>query len=615
MKSKKKWGIGIVLAMALMTGLTACGKKGDVANTNATDTQEAVESNVEVLAEGYNAGVYQGTTKGHNGDLKVEVELSNDAIVSVKILEHVESEGISDPARERIPADVVAGQTLNVDTVSGATVTSNALLTAIADAITQAGGNVEALKTKEKVALDKNELIEMTTDVVVIGGGGAGLVAAASADENGADVILLEKLAMVGGSTSLSGGAIAAPESRFQKEEGIEDSKESWMELWKERQSTSNPDAMYPNYDIVDKFMDDAVVTTEWLVDYVGHEYTNISGYGLDPVRRLHFPFTDKSTKGGTSLTKNVENFLVSKDVKILTETPATELIVDESGNVVGVMAEGREGTIKINAKKVILAAGGFAKNEEMLSKLIPEAAGTAELSAASAGTTGDGINMAEKVGAVLYEEPWVIGLGIATKVEGTGALGFDWTKVYVNGNGERFTNEELHYSIVMNNVMAEENPWLILDSTEANAATTATLEAGIATGEVVKADTIEELANAMAVPVETLVATMETYNAGVTAGVDGMGKGKDYLVAVTTAPYYAVKIYPKTMGTFGGVKTDENYNVLRADGSIINNLYAVGENANKVLYNQVYMTGSAVQFAVTSGRLAGAHAATNLNK
>ena len=86
-------------------------------------------------------------------------------------------------------------------------------------------------------------------------------------------------------------------------------------------------------------------------------------------------------------------------------------------------------------------------------------------------------------------------------------------------------------------------------------------------------------------------------------------------LVSVEKGPFYAFKVYPRTMGTFAGVKTDDKYRVLREDGSIINNLYAGGECTNKPLYNRVYMTGSSVQFALTSGRIAGEDAAKSLEK
>jgi len=595
MKTKSIKVLSLLVCLAMIFSVVACSTT-DTAGSDAN----------------YKAGTYTAVAKGHNGDVKVEVEFSDTAIVSVKILEHSESAGISDAPIERIPQEVVDGQTLAVDTVGGATVTSTAILAAIADAVAQAGGDVDALKANKKEDTDRTE-VELNTDVVVVGAGGAGLAAAASAHENGAKVIVLEKQATVGGSTALSGGAIAAPGTRFQEELNIKDTKTSWMELWKERQATTNPNGKYPDYKAVDKFMDAAIITTEWLVDYIGHQYETVKGFGVDPAERLHFPVAGENTKGGTALTQNMEKFLLGEGIEILTETKATELITDKDGNVVGVIAESKDSKITINAKKVILAAGGYAKSEELLERFIPEAAGTAEISMAAAGSTGDGILMAEEVEAALYEEPWVIGLGVGAKIDGTGSLMMDWTKLYVNEKGERFTSEEIHYAIATNKVLEQKSPWIVLDSTEANAQLIQALEAGMSTGEVVKADTLESLAEDMGVPVDTFVKTMKTFNEGVSAGKDAMGKEPQYLVSVEKAPYYAVKLYGKTMGTFAGVKTNENYQVVREDGSIINNLYAAGENANKIIYNQVYMSGSAVQFALTSGRLAGEHAAQNL--
>jgi fumarate reductase flavoprotein subunit len=561
----------------------------------------------------YKAGTYTATAKGNNGDVTVEVKFDDKTIVSVNVLKHSETAGLSDAPIERIPQEVVKGQTLAVDTVAGASNTSKAILAAIEDCVIQAGGDVAALKANGASNSATKKDTELTTDVVVIGAGGTGLAAAVSAQQNGAAVIVLEKLATVGGSTALSGGGISATGTKFQEAQGIKDTKESWMKLWKERQATSNPDSIYPDYNRVDKFMDEAIITTEWLVDYVEHEYAAIAGFGLDPVQRLHFAKSDATTNGGTTLIQNIEKFATSKGIQIMLETPAKELLTDSNGNVVGVVAEGKDGKVTIHAKKVIIASGGFAKNEELLERYIPEVAGSAELSAAGAGSTGDGILMAEKLGAALYEDPWVIGLGIASKIPGTGSLMMDWTKVYVNGKGERFTNEQMHYAIATNKLIEQEATWLILDSTEANAKLIASLEAAMPTEEVVKADTIDALAAAMAVPVDTFAKTMGTFNKGVKAGKDAMGKTKEFQVTVEKAPFYAIKMYPKTMGTFAGIKTDENFNVLRADGSIINNLYAGGESANRVMYNQVYMSGSAVQFALTSGRIAGQHAAQNI--
>lgn len=594
---KSKVLLSILLCLVMMFGLAACQsgqKEGD---------------GPESL---YKAGTYTSTAKGNNGDVKVEVEFSDTEIVSVKVVDHSETKGLSDTPIERIPQEIVDGQTLAVDTVSGATYTSNAILSAVEDCVKQAGGDVEALKAKSDDS-DEKTMTELSTDVVVVGAGGTGLTAAASAYENGADVIVLEKLAVTGGSTGLSGGGISATDTKFQREAGIQDSKESWMALWKERQSTSNPDSIYPNYEAVDKFMDDAVVTTEWLVDYVGHKYGSIEGFGVDPVKRLHFPAEIDGKKGGAALIQSIENFVRKNNIEIMTETKATKLITNDNGDVVGVEAEGKDGNYKITAKKVILAAGGFAKNEELLERFVPDAKGTAQLSAAAAGSTGDGILMAEEVGAALYEDNWIIGLASSTKVSGTEGLSWDWTKVYVNENGERFTNEDTHYAIVTNKILAQESAWMILDSSDANSKTIEAIEAAMPTEEAVKGESIEQLSVAMGVPTENLVESLSKYNTGAKSGVDEFGKNANFMSAVEKGPFYALKLYPKTMGTFGGVKTNENYQVLREDGTVINNLYAGGECANKLMYNQVYMSGSAVQFALTSGRIAGAHASQNL--
>jgi len=589
----------VMIIMLVVFGMVGCADKGDGTPVN----KDAL----------YKAGTYTAVVKGHNGDLKAEVELNDTSIVSVKVSEHTETPGLGDVAIERMISEISEGQTLAVDTVAGATVTSKAVLAAVEDCIKQAGGDVEALKAKESSNKNDDKEIELTTDIVVVGAGGTGLTAAASAYENGADVIVLEKLAITGGSTALSGGGVSATDTKFQRELGITDTKESWMQLWKERQATSNPESIYPDYNFVDKFMDEAVKTTEWLADYVGHKYGSVEGYGVDYVKRIHFPAEVDGKKGGAAFIQSIENFLNKNNIEIMTETKATELITNENGDVIGVKAEGKDGKITIHAKKVILAAGGFAKSEELLERFAPELAGTSAISAASAGHTGDGIIMAEKIGAALYEDPWSIGLSFGAKVDGTGGLAWDWTKVLVNEKGERFINEETHYAIVTNIVSQQETPWVIVDSSEANSKVIESLEAALSSGEVVKADTYEELAKAMGVPEAVFTKTMSDYNAGVKEGKDSLGKSVGFLAPMETAPYYALKIYPKTMGTFGGVKTNENFQVLREDGSVINNLYAGGECANRILYNQVYMSGSAVQFAVTSGRMSGAHAAQSI--
>ncbi|NLM03892.1 MAG: FMN-binding protein, partial [Clostridiales bacterium] len=146
------------------------------------------------VASMFKAGTYIGVANGHNGEIKVEVTVDEESIKEIKVLEHNESPGISDPAIERIPQAIVDSQSLAVDAISGATVTSDAIILAITNALKEAGADIDALMAKKDAEEGERETIEETTDVVVIGGGGAGLAAAVSAHQNGAEVILVEKM-------------------------------------------------------------------------------------------------------------------------------------------------------------------------------------------------------------------------------------------------------------------------------------------------------------------------------------------------------------------------------------------------------------------------------------
>lgn len=590
MKFRKS--IIILLLVTLLVGLVAC-KKND--------------NSGEKLA-GLNPGTYEAIGKGNNGDILVEVSFDQESILDVKVKDHNETEGIGNKPIDLLPLQIVENQSILIDTIAGATMTSNGILEGVKDCILQAGGKVENFE-KELDKIGKKSEKELTTDILVIGGGGTGLSAAASAKENGASVIVLEKLANVGGSTALSGGGISATGTRFQKELGIEDSKDLWKDLWMKRQATSNPKSIYPDYERVDKFMDQAVDTTHWLVDKIGHKYSSVEGFGFDPFPRLHFPEGGM----GSVITGNIENYLKENSVDILTETEAKELIIDEKGRVVGAIAEDRENIFKITAKKVILASGGFAKNEELLKRFIPEMEGTSDLSAASVGSTGDGIIMAENIGADLYEEAWVIGLGITSKIKELSILDWDTTKILVNRRGERFFNEASHYAIVTNKVAEEKGAWMILDSKGGSKETMDLIDSLVDDKELFKGESIEELAGKINIERDKFKSTVDEFNLACEKGVDEFEKDKEMLVPIKTGPYYGVRMYPKTMGTFGGVKTDDNFRVLKKDGSIIENLYAGGECSNKIYYNQVYMSGSAVQLALTSGRISGEHAAKSL--
>ena len=214
--------LSLLLAFVMVLGLAACG--GNTAQeTTAAATAASEEAGI------YTPGTYTGTAAGKNGDVKVEVTFSANAIDSVKVVEHSETAGISDGAIENIPTAIVENQSLAVDTVSGATITSDAILKAVADAVAQAGGDVEALKNAAAPAGEK-EAKELSADVIVVGGGGAGMAAATRLAQLGKSVILVEKSGFLGGAISVSGGNQVVMGSQLQIDNGVaDDSVESMV--------------------------------------------------------------------------------------------------------------------------------------------------------------------------------------------------------------------------------------------------------------------------------------------------------------------------------------------------------------------------------------------------
>lgn len=299
-----------------------------------------------------------------------------------------------------------------------------------------------------------------------------------------------------------------------------------------------------------------------------------------------------------------------------MTSTTGESIIMNE-GKAVGVTASSATANYTINADDVIIATGGFARSEEMLKEVVDASYYKyIDVSRSSVGSTGDGIRMCQEVGAVLYDEQWVIGSGFKAVTEAATNLlnstnGYR-DSIYVNEKGARFIREDVAY--LAGAIGYAETAWQLIDSKDPERA--ASLDALVNNVDVVKGETVEELAAAMNADVETLKATFETYNTYCANGVDeGFGKNAAYLVAYETGPYYAVQVVPTTLGTLGGVKTNSNFQVTDANDEVIEGLYAVGECSNKIYYNQVYIAGSGLGVAIASGRIAGATATADLVK
>ena len=569
------------------------------------------------FAEGFTAGTYVGKGQGNNGEVSVSVTFDEEKIVDVQVTEHSETAGVSDPAIEQIPGQIVEEQSLSVDMVAGASNTSKAILEAVADAVAQAGGDVEALLAKAEEETQKAEA-EEETDVLVIGGGMAGLTAALQAVQDGAKVTLLEKNAMTGGTLAIAGGYLISCDAELFDDDEVADSLDDFRAAWEAHMAYSGAESGYPDWERWESVVGDTGKTVDWLyesgIHFAEEPFVGFDG-GAYPTA-LH-------VEGGAGLATELADMLKEKGVDVRTSTKGYELLTDENGAVVGAMAETADSIITFHAKAVILATGGISLNDELVAEYSPKIAKAGVVSWAASGSTGDGLVMAKAVGADVFDNffsalwdakvaPAVSGAIDASALTAAAQLG-------VNGLGKRFAAEAsatapFFVDGLASDMIQDGNAPFFMIYDCANADVAAVLEQGASAGVICKADTIEELAGQMGVDAAALQETFDAYNAMCEAGEDTeFGKAAENLVALTAAPFYAVEWTPTTFGSTGGVKTDEEQRVLNAEGNAIAGLYAAGEMSNRYFYNENYMLGGSLGLYATCGRRAGAAAVADL--
>ena len=550
------------------------------------------------------SGTYEAEAEGRNGAVKVAVTVSETAIESVEVVAHSETAGIADPALERIPAAIVEGQTLAVDAVATATITSNAILSAAEKALAAAGADIDALKVKAEAEAVPGETVELTADVVVIGSGGAGVAAAVEACDAGAKVVLLEQMPAIGGTTATSQGLVGGYESKFTKEMDVHYTfEEMYANLMSNASYRLDPT-------LTGITIEKSGETIDWMADRLGMNFYQVTvGYG--PLTMMHW-----IENAGVGMKTAMEQTLAGTSVELMLETRATELLMNEDGSVKGVKATRGADTVLVWADSVVIATGGYAYNPELTARLDPEKAGTYGIG--FPGSTGDGLIMASNVGAALTHTGDMMCVlkdyEIMSEHNGTSAtanvssfISRDNT-VLLGANGKRFVNEkDIGYmtqklnSPVFDQMHKDGTGyvWAISDK--------ASLEAkGVKRGldmEFITADTFEELAAKMGLDEAAVVETLTNYNSYCETGHDPeFGR---LLLAKLEAPYCAVKVVPCEIITYGGIARNEQAEVIRADGTVIPGLYTAGEASA----NSAYM-GFTLTNAYGWGRIAGAGAA-----
>lgn len=584
-------------------------------------------------AQSYTAGVYTAQANGNNGPVTVEVEVSDAEILSVKVTEHAETAGLSDTPIERIPAKIVEGQTLAVDTVSGATNTSNAILKAAEDALAQAGADIEALKAVQEKDETAGETAERHVQALVIGAGGSGLAAAITLQEQGIETLVVDKMANAGGATALTGALINGGCSKQQAERGV----------------TDDVQTMFMDAMVYGSFQNDARMTwlmvnntgdsVDWLHDTVGVEFEEaINHFPEHTNDRAFYP---KGKQPGY-LTGTMEQHYLSNGGELLLETRAQHLLTKD-GRVIGASCSTADGTLNIYADVTLLATGGYGA-----SVALRPADQMGTLFYGASASTGDGIIMAEEVGAMTHYMQYLKSYpqGIEKPLDG-GNITADGTTfrgnayisplasqavtlndgaIYVNVEGERCMNENMDFVSIkkVTQKQTDMTVYLVMDQKgydkwmgmmEVSAGLTPEIVApwlDADDGKPVfrKGATVEEAAAKAGIDAEKLSATVAHFNEMVASGKDDdFGRAEMSVGLDSDGPIYIVEQRLRMATSLGGLKTSTSFEVYDENEQAIDGLYACGEVIGGV-HGDESMPSNCVAWAVTSGRLAAKAAA-----
>ena len=621
-----------VLASLLLAGamfLTACG--GSASSTSA--------------ASGV-SGSFTGTAKGM-GDVSVTLTLTNNVITDCTAKGDEETPGIGSVVIEQFPGEVVEGNTINLDSISGATITSNAFVEAAKAALTEAGLNPDDYMAKaDKTA--NGETVSYDADVVVIGAGGAGMTAAMTAADAGQKVVILESQAMVGGNSARATGGMNAAKTVYQDENefdqaaGVEKTLATAAEKYADNETITalaktvseqwaayqaNPTGYFDsvelmeldtmvggkginNPELVKTLCEGTADAIDWL-DENGITLHNVSSFGGASVKRIHRPVNEegKVVSVGAYMIPLLQENCEKRGIDIVLNTTVDTILTDANGAAVGVSGTDKDGnTVVVNAKSVILATGGFGANLDMVTQYKPELAGFMTTNAA--GAQGQGIEMATAIGAGTVDmdqiqiHPTVEANTAALITEGLRGDG----AILVNANGERFIDEVGTRDVVSAAEIAQPGSysWLIVDQAMVDASSV--IQGYIKKGYTVTGATYEELGKAMGVDAAAFAETMEKWNGYVEAKNDPDFGRTSFANPLNTAPYYAVKVTAGVHHTMGGLKINANTEVLNEKGEVIPGLFAAGEVTGGV-HGANRLGGNAVADFTVFGRIAGAAA------
>lgn len=465
------------------------------------------------------------------------------------------------------------------------------------------------------------------TNLLIVGAGTAGLPAALTAAKAGIKVTLLEKMPYTGGSLTVSGATIAAANTKFSEGLDLGDSPDRhFFETLKMGD--------YKNDPVLLKLLtDNAGSSINWLSDLGVAFKDNRPDFATEHAL-YDVPRTYTIEKGAASVAKLLTDKVKEAGVELLLNTRVVELIQNRDGRVIGVWAVEKDGKfVRFEADAVLLTAGGFAANIDMLKQFKP---GLNEaFTVACPSNTGDGIRMGRSIGAATTNMnyfscyPWALDRGNGAFTSGAGRDARLYGAIHVNADGLRFVNELAEPAIIGEKVVLQKGStnFILMDRAMVESmyaakkpvlATWNTLEKFEAEAEagklVAKSDTVAGLASRLGIDPAALTATVERYNSFVASGRDEDFGRATMQAKLENGPFYAVQTYIYTMSSMGGLKVNGDFQVLGTNGEPIPGLFAAGMTAGGV-HGERMGSGNGLGWGITSGRLAGSHIATAIGK
>ncbi len=616
----------------------------------------------------YTPGTYSAKAKGIASDIEVTMTFDETSITDVVIDVSGETPDIGGAIGEDMAQAILDAQSADIDAVSGATVTSDAIRAAAADCISQASGTEVVLTEKEETvsdwlgeppAIDEADITEeLETEVLVVGCGTGGWIATMTAAEEGAKVLVVEK----GETATKIREDIGSIDSKIQQAE-IEKDPGLAIDKMEALQDIVRYASGYVDSDLIKVWINESGEMVDWLTDLIestGNWYMSLEG-GIgnreDPGRDKayatgHSPHKTEDAPEELSISDTFQEHCDELGVEWKLQTAMVKLEQDDTGKVTGIIAQDLtdEHYIRIKASKgVIMAAGGYATNTDMMLALQPM---TMKMKVnVPIGSKGDGSAIKAMLWAGAEMDPCHTSMMfnrascLPTETAGYKTNGkWFWFGeqpfLKVNLNGERFCNESGPYEFMLHSMYMQ--PYhTYCDIFDANSKEYCEQfdEVGccrlfpfdngalsnrdfdgcwkdmmegenshLETGYLQKADTLEELAEKLNIPVDTFVKTVERYNELAAKGVDeDYGKEKHRLTPVDTAPFYGIRTCAWHLTTLDGCRINTDMQVIREDGTPIEGLYATGDCTGGFFANNYpnLFTGLACGRTMTFGRRA----------